>query len=129
MNHKGIDIGAAKGSSIYAVADGTVTVSGIVSGYGYYVQIQHANGVKSFYGHMRDASTLKVGDKVSAGDFIGYVGGTGTYDDGSINNNAYSPHLHFGVLLNGKDVDPMSGYFSQAAMSGLSYRVMFYTYK
>ena len=119
-NHKGIDIPAVGGTPIYVPADGVVKVSGLNGSYGYYVKIEHANGISSFYGHMREASKLIVGSAVRKGDLIGYVGGTGL--GGRI---AYGNHLHFGVLRNGTDVDPLSGYVDR---TGISYSIQFYQY-
>lgn len=95
-NHKGVDLAANKGTSIFAVASGIVTFSGSYSGYGYCVIIDHGNGLKTLYGH---ASKLLVskGDKVSQGDLIALVGRTG---------NSTGNHLHFEVKVNEKNVDP-----------------------
>lgn len=95
-NHKGVDLAANKGTSIFAVASGTVTFSGSYSGYGYCVIIDHGNGIKTLYGH---ASKLLVnkGDTVSQGDLIALVGRTG---------NSTGNHLHFEVRVNGKNVNP-----------------------
>ena len=111
-DHKGVDIGANSGTSIYAAAAGTVEYSGWNGGYGNYVRIAHANGVKSFYGHMNEASILKKGDTVKAGDLVGYVGSTGT---------SSGPHLHFGVIVNGKDVDPLSGYITPNSVRTINF--------
>ena len=50
--HDGIDINALANTPVYAVADGTVSVAGWISGYGNYIQIEHANGLSSFYAHL-----------------------------------------------------------------------------
>lgn len=90
--HRGIDIHAARGTSIYAVADGTVVVSGYGSSEGYKIIIYHGDGLYTLYYHMCTASTLEVGDKVTQGQVIGYVGSTG---------NSTGNHLHFGVGVGG----------------------------
>lgn len=97
-SHKGIDLAANKGTSIYAVADGTVTYAGYDSDYGYSVIIKHKNGLSTRYAH---ASKLCVenGQTVSQGDVIAYVGSTG-YSTGN--------HLHFEVIVNGSRVNPIS---------------------
>ena len=50
--HDGIDINALSNTPVYAVADGTVSVAGWINGYGNYIQIEHANGLSSFYAHL-----------------------------------------------------------------------------
>lgn len=97
-NHKGIDIRAPKGTSIYAVKEGAVIYSGWRGDYGYCVEIDHGNGTTSLYAH---ASSLccSVGDSVSAGQVIALVGTTG---------QSTGNHLHFEVKRNGKKVNPAS---------------------
>ncbi len=84
------DIGARTGTPIHAAAAGRVIVSrvgGWNGGYGNYVVINHGNGTQTLYAHMvRDISS--VGEHVSKGQIIGYVGETG---------EATGPHLHFEV--------------------------------
>ncbi len=95
-SHKGVDLCAPKGTSIFAVASGTVTYSGWKSGYGYCVDIDHGNGIVTRYGHASSLCCSK-GETVSAGDVIALVGSTG---------NSTGNHLHFEVKVNGKNVDP-----------------------
>lgn len=95
-NHKGVDICAPKGTSIFAVSSGTVIYSGWKSGYGNCVDIDHGNGIVTRYGHA-SALCCSKGDKVSAGDVIALVGCTG---------NSTANHLHFEVKVNGSNVDP-----------------------
>lgn len=99
-NHQAIDIGGNLGDNIYAIADGTVILSGYVDGYGYTIEIQHADGYVSKYHHMNSKSTLNKGDKVKQGTVIGYIGKTG---------NSTGPHLDFQITKNGVLVDP-TGY-------------------
>lgn len=94
--HKGIDIGAAGGTPIYAAAGGTITYSGWESGYGNLVIIDHGNGVETYYGHCSKLYVSK-GQKVNAGDKIAAVGSTG---------NSTGNHLHFEIRLNGAQVNP-----------------------
>lgn len=86
-----VDIGAPKGTSIYAAAAGTVIVAigngGWNGGYGNYVVIQHSNGTETLYAHMSKVLT-SAGTEVAQGDKIGLVGATG---------DATGPHLHFEV--------------------------------
>lgn len=97
--HRGIDIGAPKGTNILAAADGVVLVAGWYGGYGNCVVIDHGNGIWTVYGHMLDDSVkVTVGQRVSTGEVIGQVGTTGK-------STGY--HLHFEVRLNQEAVDPM----------------------
>lgn len=102
--HTGIDIGASRGSEIYAANSGTVIVAGwSQKGYGNYVVIDHGGGKSTLYAHMDKIKTTK-GAKVAKGDVIGLVGSTG-YSTG--------PHLHFEILINGDHTNPMN-YFNKA---------------
>lgn len=94
--HTGLDIGCMTGSPIYAATDGTVTVAGWLGSYGNTVRIKYNDTMTTGYHHMSRVA-VKVGDNVSAGTVIGYIGSTG---------NSTGPHLHFEVLINGKPVDP-----------------------
>ena len=96
--HKGIDLAANKGTSIYAVSGGTVTYAGYDGDYGYSVIIDHGNGLKTRYAHASSLCVSK-GQTVSQGEVIAYVGSTG-YSTGN--------HLHFEVLVNGSRVNPAS---------------------
>ncbi|MBE5938245.1 MAG: peptidase M23 [Lachnospiraceae bacterium] len=95
--HQGIDVGIAAGTPILAAKSGTVVTAAYSTGAGNYVMINHGDGVFTVYMH---ASSLnaKVGQNVSAGDVIAYVGSTGV----STGN-----HLHFGVSVNGVYVNPL----------------------
>lgn len=99
-NHKGIDIGASKGTPIYAAASGTVTVSqyGYSGGYGNYIIISHGNGIQTLYGHCSELC-VSAGEYVSQGQLIAKVGSTGL----STGN-----HLHFEVRVNGVTQDPQN---------------------
>lgn len=113
-NHKGIDLAASHGTAIIAAEGGTVikvsntcshdygktpsTRCGCGGGYGNYLMISHGNGLVTLYAHCASIS-VSVGQTVSRGQQIATVGSTG-YSTGN--------HLHFGVLLNGTYVNPMS---------------------
>lgn len=88
--NRGIDIGAPKGTPIYAPAPGRVLIAktGWSGGYGNMVIIEHPNGTKTLYGHMSKLGT-HTGDSVERGEIIGYVGSTG---------HSTGPHLHFEVF-------------------------------
>ncbi|GAA2379893.1 hypothetical protein Cme02nite_16750 [Catellatospora methionotrophica] len=86
--HAGVDLAEPAGTPIRAVGPGTVFSSGwAYSGYGISVVVDHGDGYFTHYAHMsRDA--VKVGQKVKAGDLLGYEGSTG---------DSTGPHLHFEV--------------------------------
>ena len=95
-NHKGLDLSAPEGSSIYAATEGIVEISQRSSSYGNYIVINHGNGLKNLYAH---CSKLLVnsGDQVKKGQVIAKVGSTG---------QSTRPHLHFEVLLNDQNLNP-----------------------
>jgi murein DD-endopeptidase MepM/ murein hydrolase activator NlpD len=94
--HHGIDLSASSSTPIVAVRDGTVKVATYSSSAGYYVNIDHGDSFMSRYLHMTHY-IVSPGQKVSAGQVIGYVGSTGT---------STGPHLHFGLYINGASVNP-----------------------
>lgn len=96
-NHTGVDLAAGQGTPIYAIASGTVTAAGYSDAYGYNVTLAHGNGYGSMYAHMTNF-TVSVGQSVSQGQVIGYVGSTGW---------STGPHLHFEIYVNGAPVNPM----------------------
>lgn len=96
--HTGLDIGGAPlGTPVIAAADGVVSYSGWLGGYGNCVMINHGDGVVTLYGHGNKVLT-SVGANVKAGDVIMEVGSTG---------NSTGPHLHFEVRENGTCVNPL----------------------
>ncbi len=95
--HKGMDFAGKKGSSVIAVASGVVTWSGKRYGYGNLVEINHGNGYVTRYGHNEEI-LVKVGDSVQRGQTISKMGSTG---------RSTGPHVHFEVLLNDRQVDPV----------------------
>src|SRR5689334_14477812 len=100
--HAGLDIGASWGSPIVATADGRITSAGWAGGYGREVQIAHAGGLTSLYGHMSEI-VAAAGSFVRAGQLIGYVGSSGL---------STGPHVHFEVRENGTPVNPLSVHFA-----------------
>lgn len=97
--HKGLDIGAPKGTPIKAAASGTVVSSGYdSSGYGYMVVISHGNGIDTAYGHC-SALYVKAGQKVSQGEVIAAVGNTG---------HSFGNHLHLEIRVNGIAQNPQN---------------------
>ncbi|MCI8486791.1 MAG: M23 family metallopeptidase [Clostridia bacterium] len=98
-NHKGIDIGAPKGTPIKASASGTVIHSGNRNdGYGNYIILSHGNGVQTYYAHCSQLLVSK-GESVQQGQIIAKVGSTGI----STGN-----HLHFEVRVNGVAQNPQN---------------------
>ena len=96
--HTGLDIGGAPlGTPVIAAADGVVSYSGWLGGYGNCVMINHGDGVVTLYGHGNKVLT-SVGANVKAGDVIMEVGSTG---------NSTGPHLHLEVRENGTCVNPL----------------------
>lgn len=98
--HPGIDFAAPRGTAVIATAPGLVVdvnLSTLQAGYGNYIDIDHGNGFKTRYAHL-DQIKVKSGQKVARGMTIGTVGSSG----GSI-----APHLHYEILKNGKNIDPM----------------------
>lgn len=88
--HNGVDIGAPVGTPIYASAAGQVIISasgGWNGGYGNYVVVKHANGTQTLYAH-NSSNAVSVGQSVTQGQVIGYVGQTG---------RATGPHIHFEI--------------------------------
>lgn len=98
-DHGGIDIPADMYTPIYAARSGSILKREYSDSSGNYIEIAHKNGLVSEYMHMtRFESGLQVGSKVKRGQVIGYVGSTGW---------STGPHLHFGVRLGEKRVDPL----------------------
>lgn len=92
--HNGLDIASSDGSPIYSIYDGVVRVNTYEKdGAGYYVSIgtdMNGKNYRLMYMHLKKRSTLKVGDKIKAGDLIGYQGSTG---------NSTGSHLHISVKV------------------------------
>ena len=95
--HKGHDYAAAKGTPIYAAAAGKVLIAGYSSSAGYWVVIDHGNGLTTKYMHMFESPYVSAGQTVVKGQHIGGVGTTGM----STGN-----HLHFQVEEWGTPVNP-----------------------
>lgn len=97
-SHTGVDFAARKGTSILAYKSGTVTRASWNGNYGMCIEIQHSNGEKTRYAHC-SGYNVSVGQTVSQGQVIGYVGSTG---------NSTGPHLHFEIMINGSFVNPLN---------------------
>lgn len=97
--HYGLDIGAPRGTSVYATGNATVVETvNFSSGYGRYIMLDHGFGYKTRYAHLNKISVVK-GQTVKRGDIIGEVGNTGV---------GTGPHLHYEVILMGTHVDPIN---------------------
>lgn len=129
-SHDGVDLGAARGTPIHAASAGTVTVvrcnirpenygcdrdgSPATPGCGWYVQIRHDNDVLTRYCHMGRRPNVTVGQHVTTGQLIGYVGSSG---------HSSGPHLHFEVHLNNDPsdagaIDPVQFMASRSPLGG-----------
>lgn len=96
--HRGVDYAAPTGTPVRAAGDGRVQFRGIKGGYGNVIELSHAGGVVTVYGHMsRFAKNLRAGQRVTQGQVIGYVGQTGL---------ATGPHLHYEYRVHGVHKDP-----------------------
>ena len=115
--HSGLDIGAPEGSKLIAVTSGQITFASFLGGGGYTITLTSGN-IKFTYCHVSPNYIVKVGDYVSQGQVIGYVGPKYVYgvkgnqyfdENGNPTNGATTgPHLHFGVRVNGEYIDPLS---------------------
>jgi len=94
--HRGVDIASKRGSPVHAVASGIVLAAGKKSGYGYFVELTHADGLVTKYAHNKKIF-VRVGDLVEKGDVIGLVGSSG---------RSTGPHVHFEISRNGKSLNP-----------------------
>src|SRR5690606_35971927 len=98
--HKGVDFAAPTGTPIYAAGDAVVLKAGWFSSYGNYIRLSHSGALGTAYGHLsRIAKGIRPGVRVKQGQVIGYVGTTG---------RSTGPHLHYEVLISGKQVNPNS---------------------
>ncbi len=96
--HRGVDFAAKRGTPIVATADGTVQFVGRKGANGNLIILNHEGGLDSIYAHLQKfARGLKRGQEVRQGKLIGYVGSTG---------RSTGPHLHFGLRLKGRFLDP-----------------------
>lgn len=95
--HTGLDFAAPMGTGIFAAASGKVVSAEPAGAYGNFVEIRHDNGTRTRYAHLNSIGVSK-GQRVERGERIGSLGNTG---------NSSGPHLHFEVLIKGKQVDPM----------------------
>jgi murein DD-endopeptidase MepM/ murein hydrolase activator NlpD len=96
--HKGVDFAGAVGDKVVAVAEGVVTWAGERSGFGKLVEINHGDGYITRYAH-NQRTLVAVGQMVKRGEAVALMGSTG---------RSTGPHVHFEVLRNGRQVNPLS---------------------
>ena len=94
--HTGMDLAIPTGTPIRAALPGTVTAAQYHSSYGYYVMVNHGNGLSTLYAH-NSQLLVRVGQTVEAGDIVSLSGSTG---------RSTGPHLHFEVRVNGQRTNP-----------------------
>lgn len=111
--HQGVDIAAAAGTPIRAVAPGRVVFSGVAPGYGNLIEVDHGAGWTTRYGHNAQ-NLVSVGAQIDAGQQIGLVGRTG---------RATGDHLHFEARRDGRAVDPQVFLTASAKGARLSSKV------
>jgi murein DD-endopeptidase MepM/ murein hydrolase activator NlpD len=98
--HKGTDYAAPIGTPVRAAGDGRIVYAGPKGGYGNLVEIDHSRGITTVYGHLsRFAKGTRVGEHVTQGNVIAYVGMTGL---------ATGPHLHYEYRVNGVFKNPQT---------------------
>lgn len=96
--HTGVDFAANYGTQIYSWKSGTVTFAGWSGGYGNFIEVNHNDGTVSRYAHCSSLA-VSVGQQVTTGQVIGYVGSTG---------NSTGNHLHLEIKVNGSFVNPLN---------------------
>lgn len=96
-DHPGVDIAVRRGTLIRAAGEGVVRIAGVDDVYGYYVVLDHGDGIQSLYGHA-DTLLVNAGASVAAGQPLARVGTSG---------RSSAPHLHFEVRRDGQPLDPL----------------------
>lgn len=94
--HEGVDIANTVGTPVIASADGIVTYTGPLGGFGDVVSVDHGHKISTFYAHLQQHKVAQ-GQRVRRGDVIGLVGTTG---------RVTGPHLHYEIQVNEVSVDP-----------------------
>jgi murein DD-endopeptidase MepM/ murein hydrolase activator NlpD len=95
--HSAVDIPAPAGTNVHASGGGVVTYVGNRSGYGLVIYLDHGNGISTRYSH-NSRNLVVEGQRVERGEVIALVGRTG---------RAISNHLHYEVLRDDRQVDPV----------------------
>jgi len=98
--HRGLDFAAPSGTPVFAAGDGVIEKAGWNGSYGRYIRIRHTGTYKTAYAHLSGINkNIRVGKRVLQGKTIGYVGSSG---------RSTGPHLHYEVLRNNKQINPMN---------------------
>jgi murein DD-endopeptidase MepM/ murein hydrolase activator NlpD len=105
--HTGVDISSSYGRAVLAPADGIVEYADLQNGYGRLVQLRHANGISTRFGHL-SGFAVAPGQRVQRGDVIGYVG---------LSGRSTGPHLHYEVRIYNTPVNPYKYLRLNAAQS------------
>ncbi len=106
--HKGVDFAVPTGTPVMAAGAGTIQFMGRASGYGNFVKISHGNGYSTDYGHLsRFAPGMRRGARVRQGQVFAYSGMSGM---------ATGPHLHYEILVNSVQVNPLTVKVAQGRM-------------
>ena len=100
--HAGTDLKAASGDTVWAIADGMVAACGEDKMKGHYVEIRHSHGYVSSYLGLQMLGAIRVGDRIRAGQTIGFVGNT------LLDETDLGPHVHLELRKNGATVDPLN---------------------
>lgn len=104
IHHDGVDMACPRGTPVRIPADGKVIKAGYNGGYGKYILVQHAKGYKTAYAHLSYINVRK-GQKIKKNSIIGKVGSTG---------GSTGPHLHYEVIRNNRNVNPMKYFGSKS---------------
>ena len=97
--HRGLDFAAPSGTPVFAAGDGIIEKAGWNGSYGKYIRIRHTGTYKTAYAHLSGFhKSVRSGKRVLQGRIIGFVGNTG---------RSTGPHLHYEVLKNNIQVNPM----------------------
>ena len=104
--HGGVDLPGPSGARIFATGPGVVSFAGSSGGYGKMVQIDHADGVRTRFGHLSSIA-VSPGTRVGQGELIGLMGSTG---------RSTGTHLHYEVRVNGVAANPLA-YMGQPMQS------------
>lgn len=118
VRHNGLDLIVPSGTEVFATADGVVEkVVKSRKGQGNTVLLTHSGGYQSYYCHLGEV-LVKQGESVGKGSVIGAS---------AMSGDAFAPHLHYELLLNGRPMDPVNYFF--ASVSPMEYSNMLYMSK
>ncbi len=107
--HHGIDYATPTGTPVYASYKGKVIFAGRKGGYGNVIIMKHPSGYKSFYAHLSRFKKGILGKRIKTGKLIGYSGNTG---------RSTGPHLHFGLSINNRWINPASKIIFKNGLNG-----------